>query len=225
MKQPRIEKLVIYLFIMVSINGWAAEEMIFAARENSRPALLGTPYLQCAMKQLNITISIVRVPWKRAQIGTKTGKYQGFIFGTQNASRDQYATFFPTELRLKWYYLVKKHPSISLQDINSSELRLGALAGSSMERWGQENHGDVLGRDNIVSMIKMLNRTRLDVVLLNNHQIDNLMLSEKLNLNKYTLYEIKSLPMGIYIGNLYLNKNPWLANSLPKQIQTCNEIL
>ncbi|WP_295895814.1 ABC transporter substrate-binding protein [uncultured Vibrio sp.] len=176
--------------------------------------------VRCAFNKMGQELTVLVVPWARAQRLAESSEVDGFFAGSQNNYRDSYAqrTAVIAEQKWKWYWL-KSNPQ-NVNDLKSGA-RIGAFIGSNMSRWLEDNGYPIFNRPNTTKqLVLLLKKQRLDIIIANN------LVAEKL-LNEMEMMEevdssiVKDKPLYLFFTKRNLKERPELVAQFNRQLEAC----
>lgn len=176
--------------------------------------------VRCAFAKLDVDLTILVVPWARAQRLAESAKVDGFFAGSQNDYRDSYAlrSDIIAEQKWQWYWL-KSNP----QDINDLKdgPRIGAFYGSNMSKWLEDNRYPIFIRPNTTEqLVLMLKKRRIDIFIANN-LVANELLTEMGMMEDVDTAVVKNKPLYLYMTKRNLTNKPKLVENFNQQLNVC----
>ncbi|GLX80512.1 hypothetical protein tinsulaeT_38520 [Thalassotalea insulae] len=181
----------------------------------------------CIMARINQPFTISKLPWKRAQVMTKTGELDGFFSASHSKQRDQYAVqskvFLPQRRSL---YLLKSQLNQPVNtytaDYVKQHLTTGARQGSNALN-SLRKHGfqiNITTRDT-AALLKVLLHHRIDAILEN-----GLVFLQTIEQSGHTQEEFLEIPleehpMGAYFSKAFLAKHPTFLQDFNQQVNAC----
>lgn len=173
----------------------------------------------CVLEKMGHQADIVVLPWMRAQLQVAGGEAVGFFAASKSADRDAYAemsrAFIPQVWG--WYQLAEKS-----FDPADKALKVGVLAGSSMEKWLDDNGYAATSRLQATEqLVKMLRLGRLDVVLAN-----EIVFKEAVSVTgspeaAFKMREHSNRPLGVYFGKAFLTSHPGFLDAFNARVTDC----
>jgi len=191
----------------------------------------GEPYIICAMGMLNQSFKVSRIPWKRAQMGTKYGEYDGFFMASKNKDRDVYATFSEPFVMIQWLYVTKKERKISPNDANFNSGIFIANLGSARHKWLENQHKKGLIKRKIgttqdtEALLKMLLLDRADVALMNSADFNHVVKKLSLDRSQIKTYIAREKPTSIYFSKTFIKANPKFLDQFNNSMIQCKKKL
>ncbi len=182
----------------------------------------------CVMARINQPFTISKLPWKRAQMMTKSGELDGFFSASKSAARDQYAVqnkvFLPQQRSL---YLLKnklKQPASNYTpEYIKHNLTTGARQGSnalnSLRKHGFEIK--VTTRDTS-ALLKVLIHHRIDAILENELVFLHTIKQSNHSLDDFLVVPLEQHPMGVYFSKTFLAKHPEFIEDFNREIDACS---
>jgi len=182
------------LFQLIIHNSFSIENkaaLKIAVRTNSPFGVNGTANfvskrVQCLFDSINEPISIIELPWKRAQSEAKSGKIAGFFLGSKN--KERLTHFFPVgPINIsQWFLLHKK--SIKITENQVKKYTVGAIRGTNNLKWALESKYNVaIMVNNESALLKSLELDRASLGLMSNKVLISA-LSKKIKRTKANTY-------------------------------------
>ncbi|MGF1721855.1 transporter substrate-binding domain-containing protein [Vibrio kyushuensis] len=176
--------------------------------------------IRCAFKSMEIELTILVVPWARAQLLAQSGEVDGFFAGSQNEFRDGYAvkTDIIAEQKWNWYWL-KSNP----QDIDSLEPmpRIGAFLGSNMSKWLAKNNYPIHSQpETTEQLLLQLKNGRIDLFIANNLVTDKLVKNSGM-VDQLESRLVKDKPLYLYLTRKSLSTHPMLIDNFNNALKQC----
>ena len=172
--------------------------------QDENGTLLGGAYLKvkCIFEVMGLPLNISILPWKRAQIQTKQGKFDGFFAASRNANRDKYATLSNpiTDQYWNWYFLNERIPH-SATSIPKEGFKISSWLGSNSYKWLEDNgYNPVAPSMSSKELATSLFEGNVDVIFGSNIVIESQLAThpDKLNVTKIKGF---SKPMGVYFSS------------------------
>lgn len=170
----------------------------------------GATYLtvKCIFKKINHPLEVSILPWKRAQIQTKQGKFDGFFAASRNANRDEYATLSTpiTDQYWDWYFLNGRVPDTAAILPNAG-YKVTSWLGSNSYKWLEDNgYNPVAPSMSSKELTTSLFERNVDIIFGSNIVIDSQLDTHPDKLN-VTRRRGLSKPMGIYFRKSFLKGN------------------
>ncbi|MBL4906678.1 MAG: transporter substrate-binding domain-containing protein [Sneathiella sp.] len=222
--------LVLMLFILhmhIPHQVYAAEEIILATQISSTFTDKGQPIIQCAFKKIGHSLKIEKVPWNRAQIDTRNGKYSGFFMATQNRTRDAYATFTQPFIEVKWVYVVRKKSNITLSNADFEQKIFAANNGTSRLIWLLEQHKNnkiahqIFKAESTITLLRMMLLNRMDIILENTANLERAAAENQIDMSEFKILPAQKKPMAVYFSHSFLKRNPTFLMAYNTAIVTC----
>lgn len=186
---------------------------------NGQPEGIAVKAVKCIIEKMGHKADIAVLPWMRAQKEVADGAAAGFFAASKSADRDAYAdmsqAFIPQVWR--WYSLSDKSV-----DVGAKSAKVGVLAGSSMEKWLDEN--GYTGTQKIQSteaLVKMLQTGRIDAVLGNEIVFKEALATVGAAESAFKATPHSDRPLGVYFGRTFLASHPGFLDAFNAQIGAC----
>lgn len=176
--------------------------------------------VRCAFAKMGAELTILVVPWARAQRMSEGAEVDGFFAGSQNAYRDSYAvrTEVIAEQKWQWYWL-KSNPQ-NLDELKNGP-RIGAFIGSNMSRWLEDHGYPIFNRPNTTEqLVLLLKKRRIDIFIANNLVTDKLLAEMNMREDVDTAV-VKNKPLYLYLTKRNLSDKPNLVADFNHQLQAC----
>ncbi|WP_419903427.1 substrate-binding periplasmic protein [Kiloniella sp.] len=205
----------------------ADKKLILAAEKNSALVKKAKPLIDCALKRMNQAYQILETPWKRAQIWTEQGRFDGFFMASQNKNRDSYATFSHPLLFIEWLYVLRKDTLIQPKDPEFSELTFAANIGSARLTWlttrfkNKKIKYPAQGTSDPAKTLQMLLKGRYDVALENSANWVSVLTNAGLDQSEFQTYTALTKPLAVYFSNIFLKANPDFLGEYNNSMKEC----
>ncbi len=219
--------LVLILVFMPIFSIQAQGKVKLAAEDASWLTEKGQPIIECAFRRIGVSLTIERVPWKRAQAETQTGKYTGFFMASENEDRNEFATFSESFMSVEWIYVIRKTSEITPQDPDFNSKIFAANTGSSRFNWldkkqkKNEIYYKIFSADTSEQLLKMLLLKRMDVVLENRANFEKITTEGQIDIAKFRTYTALTRPLAVYFGHAFLHRNPDFLEEYNESIRYC----
>lgn len=201
--------------IKLTTQDWAPYQVI----ENGQLGGVAVKVVQCIMGKLNTKADIEVLPWTRAQKTVQDGAAQGFFTASKSEERDAYAEMSKPIVPQVWRWYL---PSDSAKDVKAKDIKAGVLAGSSMQKWLDDNgYTNVQKLNTTDALIKLLQSGRIDGILANEMVFKHALQEVKLPESTFKSELHSDRPLGIYFSKAYLTKNPGFLDKFNAQIPNC----
>ena len=213
--------------LLFSYSESTAREVVLAGETNR--VVYHTPYVECAFTQLDYRLRTVGIPWKRAQISTKSGKFDGFFMATQNSSRDAYAVLSEPFFEIDWLYVVKRGSGISPADADFFQNTFAAEHGNSRMKWlinkikGMGITEQVIIRPNSTNILKLLKIDRVQVSIENGESLERAIANNGFDKSDFKTYLVKTLRSGVYFSKAFLADKPKFLPLFNAAVKNCNK--
>jgi len=207
---------------------WAANRVLTLARQPGAAVTdKALPILVCILKKMDQPFEFVGVPWKRAQVGTRSGVYDGFFIASRNERRDSYAVPSSPLIYTKWYFVTNKAQALSPENSTFRDLSFGANLGTARQQWLniEKEKGRLRGRievgANTATTWKMLIRDRFDVLLENQQNLNKFLIQEQRVKEDFNIYSARKIPLSVYFGKEFLTRSPNFLTLFNSKIKDC----
>ncbi|MBL4906679.1 MAG: transporter substrate-binding domain-containing protein [Sneathiella sp.] len=219
--------LILLIFSLLTMLTAQAQSDIILAHDDSTLNLEGQPTIECVLNKMKTQYSFIKVPWKRAQFGTKDGNYAGFFMASQNSQRNSYATFSQPFMKVVWVYVIRKGSDITTEDSNFGDKLFASKIGSSRQNWllkkynKKEISHKIFSAVTSVQLLKMLSLGRVDIVLENQANLKKITLGKNVDLSEFDILPALEKPLGVYFSHAFLKQNPNFLNAYNTTIEVC----
>jgi polar amino acid transport system substrate-binding protein len=183
--------------------------------------------VRCALDAMDVTYELHMTSWSGAQLGTETGRFDGFFVGSANASRARYAlTSSPVVSEdLAWYL-----PLLSEIDPNDASDALSARysAKFATSKWQFLHRGGynvVMRPRDAESLLNMLIVGDIDVALEYEMIFSHFMEERGLSEHQFRKIPFRRQDMSAHFSKQFLNANPLFLNQFNVQIQRCVSLI
>lgn len=179
--------------------------------------------IKCVLDGMNIPYEFHLTSWSEAQLGTETGKFDGFFVGSSNSSRARYSV--PTEPvvseSLAWYL-----PFTSDIDPNNAEdklrARYSAKFATSKWRYLHRNGYNVVMRPRDAdSLLNMLLVGDVDVALEYELIFSHFLAERSLNEKQFQKIPFRRQNMGVHLAKRFVDANPLFLNRFNARLTQC----
>ncbi|PMJ89590.1 transporter substrate-binding domain-containing protein [Vibrio sp. 10N.261.55.A7] len=176
--------------------------------------------VRCAFEKMDQELTVLVVPWARAQRLAESAEVDGFFAGSENSYRDSYGekSAVIAEQKWKWYWL-KSNPQ-NVDDLKSGA-RIGAFIGSNMSRWLEDNDYPIFNRPNTTKqLVLLLQKKRIDIFIANNLVTEQLL--EEMGMEQdIDSFIVKNKPLYLYFTKRNLQERPELVTRFNRQLEAC----
>jgi len=223
-----------FLVLVMSLTfkvAMASDPVILATEFITGLSEKGMPFIQCAFKDMKRTVSIIGVPWVRAQTGTEQGNYDGFFMASINDTRNAYAVFSQAFQTTEWLYVVRRNSGINPKDENFHTKYFAANRGSARYTWlaGKYKKGElsqpIVITDEPTRMVTMLKNKRIDVILENSASYEILINQPNTSASDFKTFVAKKKVLGIYFSKTFLLDEPKFLDRYNKSMRNCQKKL
>jgi len=185
--------------------------------------------VKCALDTMGVAYEFVMTKWDDAQLGTRTGKFDGFFVGSTNSERAKYSVpSGPVVSEVLAWYL----PLNSTIDPNNSEdaMRARYSAKFATSKWRnlhRNGYNVVMRPRDAESLLTMLDEGQIDAAL-----EYELIFSEVLAKKGMTESDFKKIPfgndrqnMGVHFSKTYLDANPTFLERFNARLKRCLDLV
>ena len=186
---------------------------------NGQPEGIAVKAVKCIVEKMGHKADMVVLPWTRAQKEVAEGAAAGFFAASKSPDRDAFAEmsqpFIPQVWR--WYSLADKSV-----DVSAKTTKMGVLAGSSMEKWLDENaYAATQKLQNTDALVKMLQTGRVEAVLANEIVFKEALVAGGVAEASFKATQHSDRPLGVYFGKSFLASHPGFLDAFNGQIKSC----
>jgi polar amino acid transport system substrate-binding protein len=172
--------------------------------------------VKCVLEKMGHKAEITVLPWVRAQKDVADGAANGFFAASKSADRDAFADMSAPFIPQVWKWYTAADKAV---DVTAKTAKVGVLAGSSMEKWLDEN--GYAGTQKIQSadaLVKMLQSGRIEAVLSN-----EIVFKEAAGAAESSFKAIphSDRPLGVYFGKTFLASHAGFLDAFNAQVKTC----
>ncbi|BAJ03969.1 substrate-binding periplasmic protein [Shewanella violacea] len=179
--------------------------------------------LKCVLDRLNQEYRLIFLPWGRAQKGVKTGRYHAFFSAAKNTTRDGYATFSTPFIQQDWdFYQLASSPLLRTEKNQFNHATFGSRPYSNTTHWLLENHYNVIHQSaEIEKLILLLQKGKIEAMMDNRLLFSQALDKLGIPAEVFSAIPNKSLPLGIYFGNKFVEKHPEFLPKFNQHTQGC----
>lgn len=172
--------------------------------------------VKCVIEKMGHKAEITVLPWVRAQKDVADGAANGFFAASKSADRDAFAEMTAPFIPQVWRWYTAGDKTV---DVSNKAAKTGVLAGSSMEKWLDEN--GYVGTQKIQSadaLVKMLQSGRIDAVLSN-----EIVFKEAAGPAESAFKSLphSDRPLGVYFGKTFLASHAGFLDAFNAQVKAC----
>lgn len=180
---------------------------------------LAVKAVKCIVEKMGHKAEITVLPWTRAQKEVADGAAAGFFAASKSPDRDAFAdmsqAFIPQVWR--WYTMADKNV-----DVTAKTTKMGVLAGSSMEKWLDDNTYTATQKlQNTDALVKMLQTGRVEAVLANEIVFKEALVAGGVAEASFKATQHSDRPLGVYFGKSFLASHPGFLDAFNGQIKSC----
>lgn len=135
----------------------------------------------------------------------------GFFLATESAERNKVAEFSAAVLTIEWTWVwLKQHSNLDPDSTHFQQnAQVSAQSNSNIHSWLKaQNYQVTAGTTDIRGLLNLLNRKRVDAILLPELTVRTLIAQQDIDANLYSFQQEMRLPFAIYINKNYLKKHP-----------------
>lgn len=184
---------------------------------------LAVERVKCALDAINVPYEFYMTAWSDAQLGTETGRFDGFFVGSANRSRARYAVASAPVISedLAWYMSL----SASL-DPNDPEDALSArysakFATSKWQFLMRNGYNVVMRPRDAESLLNMLVAGDIDVALEYELIFAHAMAERGLTEEQFLKIPFQRQDMSVHFSQQYIEANPLFLSKFDERMQSC----
>ncbi|MEM9549672.1 MAG: hypothetical protein AAGA05_00770 [Pseudomonadota bacterium] len=193
--------------------------------EDSEMTGVAVRRVQCALAAINVPYELHMTVWADAQLGTETGRFDGFFVGSANSSRARYAVpSVPVVSEdLAWYFLLTS--DIDPNDASDAlSARYSAKFATSKWQYLHRNGYNVVMRPrDAATLLNMLIVGDIDVALEYELIFSHYMEERGLTEDQFRKIPFRRQDMRVHFSKQYVNANPLFLDRFNGQMQRCIE--
>lgn len=175
--------------------------------------------VKCVIEKMGHKAEITVLPWVRAQKDVADGAANGFFAASKSADRDAFAEMSAPFIPQVWRWYTAADKSV---DVTSKTAKAGVLAGSSMEKWLDEN--GYTGTQKIQStdaLLKMLQSGRIEAILANEIVFKESLGAAGIAESAFKSTQHSDRPLGVYFGKTFLASHAGFMDGFNAQVKAC----
>lgn len=179
--------------------------------------------VKCVLDGMNIPYEFHMTSWSDAQLGTETGKFDGFFVGSSNSSRARYSV--PTEPvvseSLAWY--LPFNSDINPDNaVDALRARYSAKFATSKWRYLHRNGYNVVMRPRDAdSLLNMLLVGDVDVALEYELIFSHFMMERGLSEKQFQKIPFRRQKMGVHFAQRFVDANPLFLGRFNARLTQC----
>ncbi|UJF22301.1 substrate-binding periplasmic protein [Shewanella sp. OMA3-2] len=205
--------------ITIATQEWAPYQMEVGLQNDG----YAIEALACVMDKLQQPYKVVFLPWGRAQLEVKQGKYDGFFSASQNSARDRYAVLSNTFIAQQWNFYLLKHTSIPLnKDAIKSNAQFGGRKHSNTTFWLQKNNYNVIHQaSSLDELIHLLEKNRIGAILESDLFFEAAAKRVNIPLSDFSVVPNLDRSLGVYFGKIFLKQYPAFLDKFNQHTESC----
>ena len=183
--------------------------------------------IKCALDGLNMSYEFHLTTWSEAQLGTETGRFDGFFVGSSNAARAEFsvASVPVVSESLAWYLPLNSDidPNDSMDALRA---RYGAKFATSKWRYLHRNGYNVVMRPRDAdSLLNMLLVGDVDVALEYELIFSHFLAERGLSEDQFKKIPFRRQNMGVHFAKRFVDSNPLFLKRFNDRLQLCVDSL
>lgn len=216
------------LSAMTGLAGTAAADTIKLTTQEWKPYQsttngqldgLAVKAVKCILDKMGHKAEITVLPWTRAQKEVADGNAAGFFAASKSGDRDAFAEMSQAFIPQVWRWYT---PADKTVDVSSKATKVGVLAGSSMEKWLDENGFTATQKiQSTDALVKMLQSGRIEAVLANEIVFKEALTASGVPDSAFKAPQHSDRPLGVYFGKSFLASHPGFLNAFNGQVKAC----
>lgn len=177
-------------------------------------------HIQCIFAHLGHSVSIQRIPWRRARQDVASGKIDGFFTAISMAEVNKYATLSAPLVLENWYWYWRADGAAP--DTWRNGAKLGVILGSHQGVWLEsEGYPIHLRVGTLEQLVKLLLSGRIDAFIADRDHMKAMADALKLAPDHYQERFLRYVPLGVYFGNDFLEERPGFLRQFNRRIHNC----
>ena len=178
--------------------------------------------VRCSLQNMNISLKVVVLPWKRAERAVITDEVDGFFAASQNSVRDSFAVMSVTIAEQKWQWFILKNNRLAPHQPDfKANATVAGFIGSNMLYWLGQNTFNITSRPlDTQGLYKLLIRKRVDAVLANNYVMQAIM-QDAAETPPIKIYTLKDKPLSVYFSKYFTSKYPAFITDFNRHVRLC----
>lgn len=201
--------------IKLTTQDWKPYQSVTAGQVDG----IAVKAVKCVLGKMGHQADIAVLPWVRAQKDVADGAAAGFFAASKSADRDAFAEMSQAFIPQVWRWYT---PADKPVDVAAKTTKVGVLAGSSMEKWLDENgYAATQKIQNTEALAKMLQSGRIDAVLANEIVFKEALTATAIAEASFKAVQHSDRPLGVYFSKAYLAAHPGFLDGFNAQIKAC----
>ncbi|HLO79009.1 MAG TPA: transporter substrate-binding domain-containing protein [Magnetospirillum sp.] len=173
----------------------------------------------CILDKMGHKAEFSVLPWNRAQKEVADGAAGGFFAASKSADRDAFAEMSQPFIPQVWKWYSQAGKTV---DVSNKATKVGVLAGSSMEKWLEENGFSAPQKlQNTDALVKMLQSGRIEAALANEIVFKDAVAGAGATEAGFTAAQHSDRPLGVYFSKVFLASHPGFLEGFNAQIKAC----
>jgi ABC-type amino acid transport substrate-binding protein len=183
-----------------------------------QPEGIAVKAVKCVVEKMGHKAEISVLPWVRAQKDVADGAAAGFFAASKSADRDAFAVMSQAFIPQVWRWYT---PADKPADVSSKATKVGVLAGSSMEKWLEENGYAAQKIQSSEALAKMLQSGRIEAVLANEIAFKEALTSSGIAESAFKATQHSDRPLGVYFSKTFLASHAGFLDAFNGQVNAC----
>jgi len=229
----RLKALVTTICALVVADSAAAERMPlrlatqvlppYQMIEDGQMTGIAIERVKCALESLNTPYEFHMTSWSLAQLGTETGRFDGFFVGSANSHRAEFAIASDPVIseELSWYQLLnsKINPN---EEADALRARYSAKFNTSKWRFLHNSGYNVVMRPrDAESLLNMLIDGDIDVALEYRAIFEHFMEKRGVDESQFRKIDFRRQDMSVHFSKKYIDANPLFFQLFNHEIRRC----
>ncbi|MGE5476274.1 MAG: substrate-binding periplasmic protein [Bacteroidales bacterium] len=201
--------------IKLTTQDWKPYQSVTAGQVDG----IAVKAVKCALGKMGHQAEITVLPWVRAQKDVADGAASGFFAASKSPDRDAFAEMSQPFIPQVWRWYTTSGSPV---DVTAKTAKVGVLAGSSMEKWLDENgYTSTQKTQNTDALVKMLQSNRIEAVLANEIVFKEAMAATATPDGAFKSTQHSDRPLGVYFSKSFLAAHPGFLDAFNAQAKAC----
>lgn len=188
---------------------------------------LAVERVKCALDKMNVPYEFHMTSWSRAQLGTETGRFDGFFVGSSNKNRARYAVPSSPVVSedLAWYLPLNSDIDPN-EPADALSARYSAKFATSKWRYLHRNGYNVVMRPrDAASLLNMLVTGDIDAALEYELIFTHFMEERGLSEDQFRKIPFRRQDMRVHFSKTYVNANPLFLGRFDDMMKLCRTLV
>lgn len=192
------------------------------AQQASEPVQGGSvEHVKCILDDMKIAYQIRSLPWRRARQDVHASVIDGFFTAVGIDEANDYATFSAPLALENWYWFWRT--DMAAPASWKEHFQVGVILGSQQEAiLTNEGFSEFVTANNVEQLVKLLFSKRVDVVLMDKEQFENIIVKMEFHGRDYKSRFFRYMPLGVYFGAPFLVQHPDFLTAFNSRISACS---